>query len=118
MEAPHGTIRFDGDEVCTVAARLSESAEDSDAEIRRAFGGLDFDGSGAGSAHESTGATVEAGYRRLRAACEAWVAATQAHADALQVAADRYRRQDHETAAALSAEAALSDPDDRRSGQL
>lgn len=102
METGHGTIRFDAGAVCAIAARLSESAEDSDDEIRRAFGRFEFDRSGAGSAHGSNGLAVENGYRRMRAACEAWVAATQRHADAVQVAADRYQQQDAATSVALS----------------
>jgi hypothetical protein len=99
----HGTIRFDGDAVRAVAARLAEVAEDADDEIRRGFGGLTFDGSGAGSTHRSAGVRVETGYRRMRAACESWAATVQAHADALRAVADTYRRQDDATDVALTA---------------
>ncbi|TWH05808.1 hypothetical protein [Rhodococcus rhodochrous] len=99
----HGTIRFDGDAVRAVAARLAEVAEDADDEIRRGFGGLVFDGAGAGSTHRPAGVRVETGYRRMRAACETWAATVQAHADALRAAADTYRHQDDATGIALTA---------------
>ncbi|MBS9371186.1 hypothetical protein [Rhodococcus sp. B50] len=117
-DARQGRIRFDGDAVRVVAARLAEVAEDSDREIRRRFGDLGFDGSGAGSLHRSPGVSVETGYRRMRAACESWVATVQAHADALRVVADGYLNEDHTVEIALTAAAAraeLDDPGDRRS---
>ncbi|KLL95082.1 MULTISPECIES: hypothetical protein [Rhodococcus] len=99
----HGTIRFDDEAVRAVAARLAEVAEDADAGIRRGFGGLVFDGGGAGSTHRAAGVRVETGYRRMRAACESWAATVQAHADALRVVADTYRHQDDATVIALTA---------------
>ena len=103
MDTQHSTIKVDGDAVRAVAARLVEVAEDADDEIRRGFGGLVFDGSGAGSTHRSAGVRVESGYRRMRAACESWAATVQAHADALRAAADAYRHQDDATGIALTA---------------
>ena len=99
----HGTIRHDGDAVRAVAARLAGVAEDADDEIRRGFGGLTFDGVGAGSTHRAAGVRVESGYRRMRAACETWAAIALAHADALRAVADTYRHQDDATGIALTA---------------
>ncbi|WP_241386061.1 hypothetical protein [Rhodococcus sp. CH91] len=113
MEARHGVVRFDGAAVRAIVAHLSESADDADREIRRAFGGLEFDVSGAGT-HEAAGAGVEDGYRRLRAACQAWVVASQAHAEALRVATEHYAQHERDTEAGL---AAGSEWDERRTGQ-
>lgn len=98
MAAPQDRVRFDEQGVMSLAGRVARSADDTDHECRHLLGNLEFGPRTAGEHYRNCGAVVEDGYRRVRRACDEWVAAVNAHVDALCTAAGRYAERDAATA--------------------
>jgi len=98
MAAPRDRVRFDEQGVTSIAGRVARSADDTDHECRHVLGNLEFGPRTAGEHYRNCGAVVEDGYRRVRRACDEWVATVNAHVDALRMAADRYTERDAMTA--------------------
>ncbi len=83
------------------ANRFDDTAHLIDAAVRTHFGGLDFDGAGAGRAYVGQGDAIRFALHRLSGELSQWARATAEVASVLRVSANRYAEADHYAAAGI-----------------